>query len=111
MMKYGHLYLLFFMFIFCSSCKGQTKTEPPTANIKSETKDVITSYGPNTMVRNIKRDRKGNMLIAASRGGGFRYDGKSFINLTSKVGSPRFWNVLEDRSGNLWFSSTDSGVY
>jgi len=110
-MKYGHLYSLVFMCSFCLYCKGQTKTDSQTGNIKSETKDIITSYGPNTMVRNIKRDRKGDMLIAASRGGVFRYDGKSFINLTSKVGSPRFWNVLEDRSGDLWFSSTDSGVY
>jgi len=99
------------MFIFCTSGKGQTKTGLPTGDIKSETKDVITSYGPNTMVRNIRRDRKGNMLIAASRGGVFRYDGKSFTNITSKVSSARFWNVLEDRRGNLWLASTDSGVY
>lgn len=110
-MKYAHLYSLFFIFIFCSSSKGQTKTDLTTGNIRSETKDVITSYGPNTMVRNIKRDRKGNLWMAASNGGVFRYDGKSFTNITSKVISARFWNVLEDRHGNLWFSSTDSGVY
>jgi ligand-binding sensor domain-containing protein len=34
------------------------------------------------------------------------------VNLTSsKIGLHRFWDVLEDRRGNLWFSSTDSGVY
>ena len=64
------------------------------------------------MVRNVKQDRNGNILFAASWGGVFRYDGKSFTNLTSsKIGSRRFWDVLEDRGGNIWFASTDSGVY
>jgi ligand-binding sensor domain-containing protein len=44
----------------------------------------------------------------------FRYDGTSFTNLTGKIISPRFssfWDVLEDRKGNLWFASLGSGVY
>lgn len=67
------------------------------------------------MVRNIKKGRNGTILIAgpnnSSFGDVFRYDGKSFTNLTSKIGSHRFWDVLEDRRGNIWFTSTDSGVY
>ena len=67
------------------------------------------------MVRNIKKGRNGTILIAgpnnSSFGDVFRYDGKSFINLTSKIGSHRFWDVLEDRRGNSWFASADSGVY
>ena len=64
------------------------------------------------MVRNVKQDRNGNILIAASWGGVFRYDGKSFTNLTSsKIGSHRFYDVREDRRGNLWLASNDSGVY
>lgn len=67
------------------------------------------------MVRTIKKGRNGTILIAgpnnASFGDVFRYDGKSFTNLTSKIGSHRFWDVLEDRRGNTWFTSTDSGVY
>ncbi|WP_449437675.1 two-component regulator propeller domain-containing protein [Pedobacter steynii] len=47
----------------------------------------------------------------SSFGDVFRYDGKSFTNLTSKIGSHRFWDVLEDRRGDIWFTSTDSGVY
>src|SRR5439155_19130448 len=84
----------------------------PNGNINPGTKDTVTSYGPSTMVRNVKQDRNGNILIAASWGGVFRYDGKSFTNLTSsKIGSHRFWDVLQARRGNLWFASTDSGVY
>src|SRR5581483_12199121 len=35
-------------------------------------------------------------------------------NLTNKIISSRFssfWDVLEDRKGNLWFGTRDSGVY
>ena len=49
-------------------------------------------------------------MIASYRGV-FRYDGKSFTNITSKLSLPSFWDVLEDRNGNLWFASRDSGVY
>lgn len=80
-----------------NSCNGQTK-------------DAITSTGPNNITRTIKQDRNGNIWIAAFDGI-FRYDGKSFTNITSKVSSARFFSVLEDRKGNLWFGSIGSGVY
>jgi len=98
------------MFVFCSFCNAQNKTELPTGNTKSEIKDVITSTGPKRVTRTIKQDRNGNIWIAA-HDGIFRYDGKSFTNITSKVSSARFFSVLEDRKGNFWFSSPDSGVY
>ena len=72
------------------------------------------------MVRNIKKGSNGTILMAgpnnSSFGDVFRYDPsrtgeKSFTNLTSKIGQHIFWDVLEDRRGNLWFASTDSGVY
>ncbi|WP_396724057.1 two-component regulator propeller domain-containing protein [Mucilaginibacter lappiensis] len=55
------------------------------------------SHGPNNTTRNIIQDRKGNIWIAAFDGI-FRYDGKSFTNITSKVSSEHFFSVLEDRS-------------
>ncbi|TKC08811.1 YceI family protein [Pedobacter frigoris] len=116
-MKYIHVYALFLMSVFLTSC-GQDKTGLPQDNIKSEINDI----GPNIMVRNIKNGRNGTILIAgpnnSSFGDVFRYDarlpevqGKSFTNLTGKIGPHRFWDVLEDRRGNTWFTSTDSGVY
>jgi ligand-binding sensor domain-containing protein len=108
-MKYIHLNALFLMLAFLTSC-GQSQTDVPEAYIKSEFKDTVTSYGPNTMVRNVKQDRNGNILIAAYNGV-FRYDGKSFTNITGRIPSPSFWDVLEDRKGNLWFGTRDSGVY
>ena len=86
MIKYQHLYALFLMSFFHPSC-GQNQTNVPKDNIKSETKDTVTSYGPNSTVRNIKQDRNGNILIA-SYTGVFRYDGKSFTNITSTISWP-----------------------
>ena len=110
MIKYFPVYTLFLMFVFCTSC-GQKQTEPNEDNINYDIKDTVTSYGPNTMVRNVKQDRNRNILIASLKGI-FRYDGKSFTNLTSsKIDSRIFWDVLEDRRGNLWLATRDSGVY
>ncbi|MBD2700095.1 YceI family protein [Spirosoma sp. BT702] len=110
-MNYSRVYALLLMSVFLTSCGGQNQTNVPKDNIKSETKDI----GPNIMVRNIKKGTNGSILIAgpnnASFGDVFRYDGKSFTNLTSKIGQHRFQDVLEDRRGNSWFASTDSGVY
>jgi ligand-binding sensor domain-containing protein len=109
-MKYIHIYTLFLMVVFHTSCRGQNKTDLSKENIRSETKNIVNSPGPNRITRNIIQDRKGNIWIAAFDGI-FRYDGKSFTNITSKVSSARFFSVLEDRKGNLWFGSIGSGVY
>ncbi len=108
-MKYIHVYALFLMSVFYTSC-GQNQTDVLEAYIKSEFKDTVTSYGPSRMVRNVKQAKNGDILIAAYNGV-FRYDGKSFTNITSRIPSPSFWDVLEDRKGNLWFGTRDSGVY
>jgi len=68
------------------------------------------SHAPNSFVRTIKRDRKGNIWLVANEGI-IRYDGKSFTNITGKLSSARFLDVLEDRKGDLWFASAVSGVY
>ncbi|MBO0935749.1 YceI family protein [Fibrella sp. HMF5335] len=109
-MNYSRVYALFLMTVFLTSC-GQNQANVSNDNIKSEIKDI----GPNVMVRHIKKGRNGTILIAgpnnSSFGDVFRYDGKSFTNLTSKAGQHRFWDVLEDRRGNSWFASTDSGAF
>ena len=109
MMKYLPVCTLL-MLVFCAPCKGQNKTELPTVIIKSETEAGITPLGPITITRTIEQDRSGNIWFATFQGV-FRYDGKSFTNITSEVSSARFFSVLEDRKGNLWFGSIGSGVY
>jgi ligand-binding sensor domain-containing protein len=117
-MKYIQVYTLFLMLVSHTSC-GQSQTNPPQDNIskglysESQLKEAATSKVPMSMVRHVKLARNGDILIASSLAV-FRYDGTSFTNLTGKISSPRFasfWDVLEDRKGNLWFASKDSGVY
>ena len=45
-MKYIHLNALFLVFVFHTSC-GQNQTNSSQDNIKSVTKDIVTSPGPN----------------------------------------------------------------
>ncbi|MES2329777.1 MAG: hypothetical protein V4539_09260 [Bacteroidota bacterium] len=45
-MKHIHIYALSLLFVFHTSC-GQNQTNKPKDNIKSETKDVVTSSGSN----------------------------------------------------------------
>lgn len=75
-----------------------------------EIEGISTSYGPNGIVRTIKQDTKGNIWITSWEGV-FKYDGKSFTNVTRKVSQARFFSVLEDSKGNFWFASIGSGVY
>jgi ligand-binding sensor domain-containing protein len=110
MIKYLPVYTLLLMFVFNTFCEGQNKTDLTKENIKSETKNIVTSSGPNRITRNVIQDSKGNIWIASWEGI-FRYDGKSFTNITNKVSSARFFSVLEDRKGNFWFGSIGSGVY
>src|SRR5882757_10441707 len=110
MMKYIPIYTLFLMLVCCTYCKGQNKSDLTKDTPKSEIKDVISSHGPNTSVRTIKQDRKGNIWLASNEGV-IRYDGKSFTNITANVSLYRFFSVLEDRKGNFWFGTYGSGVY
>lgn len=100
----------FLLFVFCTFCKGQVTIDLTENDIKYETQYVPLSTVPNGITRNIRQDRKGNLWIAAFDGV-FRYDGKSFSNITSKVSSARFFSVLEDSKGNFWFGSIGSGVF
>jgi hypothetical protein len=95
-MKYIQVDALFLMVVF-HIAYGQKQTEPHKDHINYDIKDTVTSYGPSTMVRHIKQGRNGTLFIAASWVDVFRYDGKSFTNPTSKIGSRRYWDVLEDR--------------
>ncbi len=110
MIYHSRIYMALLSFVFYSSCTGQNTTDHQKESVSSEEKDLSVIQGPNTIVRTIKQDRKGNIWIA-SWDGIFRYDGKVFINITSQVSSARFFSVLEDRKGNYWFSSVGSGVY
>lgn len=110
MKKLAPLYVLCLLLIMGASC-GQKPGEGSAAYVKSDYKDTVATHGPRRrMVRNIRQLRSGDILIV-SYGGVWRYDGKTYTNITSRIPAPSFWDVLEDRKGNLWFATRDSGVY
>jgi len=98
------------MAVAYTCCNGQNKTDLSKEAAGPEGKEAATSRGPASITRNIIQDRKGNIWITSWEGM-FRYDGKSFTNVTSPVSSARFFSVLEDRQGALWFGTIGSGVY
>ncbi|PWK72509.1 two component regulator with propeller domain [Mucilaginibacter oryzae] len=82
----------------------------PARAQQNDTAGAISMAGPKRITRNVIQDRKGNIWMAAFDGM-FRYDGRSFTNVTHHISQARFFAVLEDRKGNLWFTSVGSGVY
>ncbi|WP_223833875.1 two-component regulator propeller domain-containing protein [Spirosoma profusum] len=88
-MRYVPIYALGLLLALYSSGKALNETDLPTDTIKPKTKELITATVPNSITRTIKQDRKGNIWIATF-GGVFRYDGKSFTNITSQVSKARF---------------------
>ena len=123
------IFALFFQSVLHFSCNENPKTvhqdkvRPRTANYtEAQLQEADSSRVPMSMVRHVKQARNGDILIASYLGV-FRYNarlddsvgqGSSFTNLTKEIIAPRFssfWDVLEDRKGNLWFASKDSGVY
>ncbi|MBO9616482.1 MAG: histidine kinase [Dyadobacter sp.] len=109
MAKSVHL-LAWLVVASCALCEAQNAAYLPKDKVVPDTTRTVTSHGPERITRNIIQDRKGNIWIAAFDGI-FRYDGKSFTNITSKVSSARFFSVLEDREGKFWFGTIGSGVY
>ena len=110
MKKFVKLFVLFLIALVHTSC-GQNPAEVNKNIIDSDPKDIIvTSYGPGPGVFGITQDIKGNIWMATIDGV-YRYDGRLFSNITSKVSSARFSSVLEDRKGKFWFASLGSGVF
>jgi hypothetical protein len=98
-MKYIQVYRLFLMLVFCTSCGGQNKTDPPKDNIKSETKDIVTSPGSNerypTKYEYTDSIGKSLFILNSFRKGGPYIDpkGKSY-------GKVIFWTRLINETDN-----------
>ena len=123
---YKYFYALLILLIFIYSCNGQ-ENKPVIksgANEMAAIKEVhepdpyyipivgkVHSSLPHTITRNMVEDRKGNIWFATFSGI-FKYDGKSFTNISEDIGLAgyRFFSVFEDNAGNLWFGSLMRGV-
>jgi len=137
MKTYFLYYTMLILAVFYTSCEQHQKNVPqnkPRSNnagySEAQLLEADTSNIPISMVRNVKLAGNGDILIASYLGV-FRYQtslparmgsaGKdsveeqdSFTNISRAISSSRFssfWDVLEDRKGNLWFGTKDSGVY
>lgn len=102
--------ILLLLSFFTSSCSEINQKQQRISNSRFLSDHTSTAQAPSGIVRTVKKDRKGNIWIASWKGV-FRYDGKSFRNLTDEVSNARFFSVLEDKKGNFWLSSIGSGVY
>lgn len=63
-------------------------------------------------IRSITEDTKGNLWFATADKGAFKFDGKSFQQVSIKDGlcSNDLTCIIQDKQGNMWFGSMDSGV-
>ena len=91
---------------------------------KSFIKADAISTGPVSPIARIIEDKKGNLWFGGA-GGLWRYDGKSFTHFIVKDGvnnsnigsfmdtgkSNDVWSILEDRTGNLWIGTRNTGLY
>lgn len=73
---------------------------------------VATPNAPKRITRNIKLDSEGRLLMAAYEDI-IRYNGKSFTPLErhEDLQSWYAFDVLEDKKGNIWIASDQSGAF
>ncbi len=62
--------------------------------------------------RSIIERKNGNLLFLSSFHGVYSYDGKSFTNLTEKIGikNDTLITMIEDKSGTLWFGHNSDNM-
>lgn len=109
-MKYTHIYALLLMVVFHTSC-GQNQTNVPKENIKSETKDIVTSPGSNEKYIDTKyeyTDYIGKRLIIQNSlpRGGLKYtdpNGKVYVYAI-------FWTRIINETANPFRLTIDFPV-
>ncbi len=129
------IFVALLSFTAITSCTSQNKTEQAKDNIKvvkeiippedfdpyfTESSAVQTSYGPTSITRNILQDKRGDIWFATWTGV-IKHsipampltEAKPFTNLTNKEGlrRHRFFSLLEDKAGIIWFGTIGAGVY
>lgn len=69
-----------------------------------------TKDGLPSEVTRIIEDKKGNLWFGASDGLR-RYDGKKFTYFTDGLINPWIWEVLQDKTENIWVGTRETGLY
>src|SRR5580698_6523283 len=95
-MKYTHVYTLFLMFVFCTSCGEQNKPDRQKEKIKSETKDVCTSRWTDTKYE--YTDSIGKRLIIKN---GFPRGGMKYTDRNADIYNyVVFWTQIINETNN-----------
>lgn len=116
---------IYLMLVLLASCKVKNQTFDPKDEIRISSIDPNDSFSvivkfdtitaanaPKRITRNIKLDNEGRLLMAAYDDI-IRYDGKSFSPLEKEEGLHSWYafDVLEDKKGNIWIASDQSGAF
>lgn len=100
------IYSLLIALLWLQGCqsKAQNNASHPKLIIPAGTSQY-------TFIRNCMQDKSGNIWFATSGAGVYRYDGKGFVNFTTKDGLTNniVYRLLEDFNGNIW-AATHEGV-
>jgi ligand-binding sensor domain-containing protein len=117
MMKKSIYYLLLLL-VFITSCNGQVKTDQTKAIINKQTPiegnhpKIVRTLG--TQCENLVcqlLDKDGNLWFSISGEGTYRYDGKSFTNITTKDGlcNNDVGAIIQNKAGNILIG-TKNGI-
>ncbi len=95
---------LFSALLLLTPCTGQTAKKQATT-ISIVKGDTVAELGKSIMV--VYQDKKNIYWFGSWETGVYRYDGKEFINYTTKHGLPnnRIDEIKEDADGNIYFTS------
>ena len=113
-MKFKYFSIILLV-ILSSSCKDQDDSkyqiEEPTKEHGIEQKIEPYQYGPGDVVFRGYLDKTGNMWFATSNEGVFKYDGRTFTNISKDNGlcSNEVNAITQDQNGAMWFG-TDKGL-
>ena len=83
-------------------------------NLPGKAQSISTAHWPDNypyahIFRSGFKDKSGNLWFGTTGAGVFRFDGKSFTNLTTKDGLCNNWvyAITEDIGENMWFGTED----
>jgi ligand-binding sensor domain-containing protein len=97
--------------VFNSSCKGQVKSTLQDDKVVVDQKIESYQYGAGDVVNRGYLDKSGIMWFTTLKEGVYKYEGKTFINISEKDGlcSNVVNAVIEDKKGVMWFG-TNKGL-
>jgi ligand-binding sensor domain-containing protein len=107
------IFSLLFVSMFFTSCNGQTSTNKANSiNKKEQHPKIVRTSG--TQYENVGcqlLDKEGNLWFNINGEGAYRYDGKTFTNITTKDGlcNNNVSVIIQDRAGNILIG-TKNGI-